>query len=62
MSRTIPETLRQSVAKRARYCCKYCLCNEADSPFTFEVDHIISRKHGGPTVLENLAYTCILCN
>jgi 5-methylcytosine-specific restriction endonuclease McrA len=26
------------------------------------VDHIISWKHGGPTVLENLAYTCIICN
>ena len=27
-----------------------------------EVDHIISRKHGGTTVAGNLAYSCERCN
>jgi hypothetical protein len=29
---------------------------------TFEVDHVIARKHGGPTVAGNLALTCFFCN
>lgn len=62
MSRNIPASLRSEVARRANFRCEYCLTSEADSVVTFEVDHIFSRKHGGPTVLENLAYTCIICN
>lgn len=31
-------------------------------PFTFSVDHIVARQHGGPTVLENLALACLHCN
>jgi hypothetical protein len=27
-----------------------------------EPDHIIARKHGGETVIENLAWSCFLCN
>jgi len=30
--------------------------------FTFHIDHIISLKHGGATILENLAFACGLCN
>ena len=26
------------------------------------MDHIISRKHGGPTVLDNSAWACVFCN
>jgi hypothetical protein len=28
----------------------------------FQIDHIISRKHGGPTVASNLALSCLWCN
>jgi 5-methylcytosine-specific restriction endonuclease McrA len=28
----------------------------------FETDHIIARKHGGPTVASNLALSCWYCN
>ncbi len=35
---------------------------ENDSFFSFEIDHIISLKHKGSTVLENLAYSCFPCN
>jgi len=29
---------------------------------THEVDHIIAAKHGGATLLDNLALCCTLCN
>lgn len=58
----IPASLRKAVALRAGYRCEYCLSSEADSVNAFEIDHIFPLKHGGPTVLENLAYTCIICN
>ena len=28
----------------------------------FQVDHIIAHKHGGTTILENLALACYFCN
>ena len=35
---------------------------EADAMFDFQVEHIISEKHGGPTTFENLAFACVFCN
>ena len=32
------------------------------SPLTHEIDHIIARKHEGPTKSENLALACYFCN
>lgn len=54
--------MRLAVARRARYRCEYCLIHEDDSGFRHEVDHIISRKHGGASVIENLGYACVPCN
>lgn len=62
MSKYIPENLRLEVAQRANYCCEYCLRSESDSFVKYQIDHIISRKHGGLTVSSNLAYACLLCN
>lgn len=31
-------------------------------PAPFQIDHIIARQHGGPTVADNLALACIHCN
>lgn len=31
-------------------------------PLPFQIDHIIARKHGGPTSAENLALACFSCN
>jgi hypothetical protein len=50
------------VARRAARLCEYCLIHEDDTYFGCEVDHVISEKHGGPTVLGNLAYACAFCN
>jgi len=58
----IPDRLRADVRLRARFRCEYCLIHEADAGFSHQVDHIISRKHGGATDASNLAYCCILCN
>jgi len=58
----ISADLRRLVAERAGNCCEYCLISQDDSFFPFEVDHIISEKHGGETVPENLCLSCPDCN
>ena len=58
----IPATLRRLVRERARECCEYCLAPELLCFHTHPVDHIIAQKHGGSTLEENLALSCIGCN
>lgn len=62
MNRHISEKLRQIVAERAGCRCEYCKIHEEDSFFSFQVDHIISLKHGGTTTPDNLAWSCYPCN
>lgn len=62
MSSYIREQVRQVVASRAGHLCEYCLIHEDDTFFGCEVDHIVSRKHGGKTETDNLAYACFFCN
>ena len=62
MSREVSKPLRQQIAERAYSVCEYCLIHEEDTLWGFEVDHIVSRKHGGQTVLENLAWARACCN
>ena len=62
MSRTLSNALRQTVIARARNCCEYCLYPQAASFFAFEMEHIISEKHGGATSSDNLALACPFCN
>jgi hypothetical protein len=50
------------VWQRAKDCCEYCRLPQALSNLTFEVDHIIARVHGGPTIPANLALSCFYCN
>ena len=54
--------LRAEVARRADFRCEYCLLHEADGVFPHEVDHILSRQHGGAETPDNLAYACMVCN
>jgi len=58
----ISEPLRRFIAERAAYRCEYCLLHEDDSYSPHQIDHIISRKHGGLSELDNLAYACLRCN
>ena len=62
MANDINEALRTDVARRAHRRCEYCLIREEDTAFRPQVDHIVSRKHGGNSLPENLAYACVLCN
>jgi hypothetical protein len=54
--------VRGGVARRAEHCCEYCRIHEADAGYSHQVDHVISRKHGGSSEIDNLAYACFLCN
>ena len=62
MASDITLALRTGVARRAHRRCEYCLIREEDCAFLPQVDHIVSRKHGGTSLFENLAYACVLCN
>jgi hypothetical protein len=55
-------SLPQLVHERAAGRCEYCRLPQQATSVPFEIDHIISRKHGGPTIASNLANTCWYCN
>jgi len=50
------------VWQRANNRCEYCQIRHDYDEVTFEIDHIISRKHGGLTQASNLALSCFHCN
>jgi hypothetical protein len=54
--------LREAVRTRAKGRCEYCHLPLTHSLLPFEVEHILATKHGGETVLENLALACRYCN
>ena len=58
----IPAALRIEVIERDLFCCEYCLLPENASFYSHEIDHIVAVKHGGLTILQNLAYACWRCN
>jgi HNH endonuclease len=62
VSSDISEELRADVARRAAHRCEYCLIHEDAAGFAHQVDHIVSRKHGGSSTPDNLAYACVVCN
>lgn len=57
----ISKTLREQVAVRARYRCEYCQTQQRLILY-MEVDHIRPQSAAGSTTLDNLCYTCRLCN
>ena len=62
MAREIDEATRRVVVERAGRRCEYCLIHEDSAGFPHQIDHIISRKHGGSSGLGNLAYAGVVCN
>jgi hypothetical protein len=58
----VSERLRRQVQGRAQGRCEYCLVHERDMYYPHEPDHVIAEKHGGPTTLDNLAWSCFYCN
>jgi hypothetical protein len=62
MADAISQQLRREIRARAGGRCEYCLMLEGLLMAGCEVDHIVSRKHGGTTELSNLAFSCARCN
>ena len=62
MSAHVPAELRRAVRARAGGRCEDCLAPERLSFHTHQVDHIVAQKHGGETMADNLALSCISCN
>ena len=62
MADAISQQLRREIRARANGRCEYCLILESLLLAGCEVDHIVSRKHGGLTELSNLALSCARCN
>ena len=58
MNRALLRRVRAAASGR----CEYCHVPEARDPLPFQIDHIIAEQHGGPTVFENLAWSCLHCN
>jgi hypothetical protein len=58
----ISRAMQQQVRERASGRCEYCHLPDTCTTLPFQIDHIIAEKHGGPTLLENLAYCCLPCN
>jgi hypothetical protein len=56
------KSLVQLVWRRAEAKCEYCQVPQAIATFAFQIDHVIARKHDGPTSAENLALSCLDCN
>lgn len=54
--------LRAEVWRRAGSRCEYCRLPAEHDDLTFEVEHVVPRKHGGPTILANLSLACFPCN
>lgn len=50
--------LEELVRRRAKGRCEYC---QFPRP-PFHIEHVIARKHRGPTTEGNLALACIRCN
>ena len=62
MSQRIPKALKQLIREQAVRRCEYCGVHEDDCVLSHRPDHIVARKHGGETVLENMAWSCFWCN
>ena len=55
-------SLEAIVWQRAGGRCEYCWLSQNDLELPLEIDHIIPRKHRGPTRLGNLCLACFACN
>ncbi|MHC5539149.1 HNH endonuclease [Singulisphaera rosea] len=50
------------VWQRAGGRCEYCQLSQESLDLPFEIDHIIAKKHLGPTRAANLCLACFACN
>jgi hypothetical protein len=57
MNKAIPKSLRYAVLERDGFACRSCGATNC-----LEIDHIIPRSKGGPSVESNLQTLCADCN
>jgi hypothetical protein len=62
MSKRPSAKQRRRVVERAGNAREYCLIHQDVAASRHQVDHVISEKHRGRTVLTNLALSCLPCN
>jgi len=62
MAESISRRLRNEIRSRADGRCEYCRIPESLLLIGCEVDHVVSRKHGGTAEMTNLALSCARCN
>jgi hypothetical protein len=54
---------KRLVRERAGSRCEYCQMAEAwEGYFSYHIEHIVARQHGGTDDLENLCLACHHCN
>src|ERR1041384_7104756 len=58
----IDPVLESLVRQRAANQCEYCHFPEEFAEVPFQIEHILSRQHGGKTTATNLALACAFCN
>lgn len=58
----IPKRLREQIAAEAGHRCGYCLTPQDHTAMPMEIEHIVPRAAGGPSVQDNLWLACPLCN
>jgi len=58
----VPASVLRRVRERALNRCEYCGISQESQEATFHVDHVQPRRDGGPTVLDNLALSCVSCS
>lgn len=60
--RPIPQTIQDSVRKRAGYLCEYCHTSELWQCVRFTIDHVVPLSAGGANSIDNYALACFHCN
>ncbi len=58
----VPDELRRRVADQAGHRCGYCRSSERITGLSLDIEHLIPRALGGPTIEENLWLACSACN
>jgi len=57
------ESVRQFIRNRAEHCCEYCKLPQTAAPlFSFHIEHIRAKQHGGDDADSNLCLACPDCN
>jgi hypothetical protein len=58
----VTRELALAIGERAEGRCEYCRMAATFYRLPFQTDHIIARKHGGLSTMDNLAFACCHCN